>query len=83
MIDGVGTDYALSNGQNGQTGAGRSPAVAAAWLAEFRAARYAWLTSLETRRIAWTPALTAYFHRNFVPLPGGPAGLYIRSRQAG
>ena len=77
MIDGVGTDYALSNGRNGQTGAGSSPAVVAAWLAEFRAAKYAWLTWQETRRIPWTPALTAYFH-NFVALAGGPPGLYIR-----
>ena len=81
MIDGVGTDYALSNGRNGQTGAGSSPAVVAAWLAEFRAARYAWLTTEETRRIPWTPALTAYFH-NFVALAGGPPGLYIRRTPA-
>jgi hypothetical protein len=83
MIDGVGTDYALSNGRNGQTGAGRSPAVVAAWLAEFRAAKYAWLTTQETRRIPWTPAVTAYFHRNFVALAGGPPGLYIRRSPAG
>jgi len=83
MIDGVGTDYALSNGRNGQTGAGRSPAVVAAWLAEFRAARYAWLTTEATRRIPWTPVLTAYFHRNFVALAGGPPGLYIRRPLAG
>jgi alpha-1,2-mannosyltransferase len=83
MIDGVGTDYALSNGRNGQTGAGRSPAVVAAWLAEFRAARYAWLTSQQTRRIPWTPALVAYFGRNFEPLAGGPDGLYIRSPHRG
>jgi hypothetical protein len=79
MIDGLGTDYALSNGRNGQTGAGGSPAVAAAWLAEFRAAGYAWLTTEQTRRIPWTPALTAYFRSHFVPLTGGPDGLYIRS----
>ena len=82
MIDGVGTDYALSNGRNGQTGAGRSPAVVAAWLGEFRAARYAWLTTEATRRIPWTPVLTAYFHRNFVALAGGPPGLYIRRTPA-
>ena len=79
MIDGLGTDYALSNGRNGQTGAGSSPAVAAAWLAEFRAAGYVWLTTEQTRRIPWTPALTAYFRSHFVPLTGGPGGLYIRS----
>jgi hypothetical protein len=83
MIDGVGTDYALSNGRNGQTGAGRSPAVAAAWLAEFRAAKYAWLTTQETRRIPWTPALTAYFHRHFAVVAGGPPGLYVRSPHHG
>jgi len=53
--------------------------VAAAWLAEFRAAGYAWLTTEQTRRIPWTPALTAYFRSHFVPLTGGPGGLYIRS----
>lgn len=83
MIDGLGTDYALSNGRNGQTGAGRSPAVAAAWLAEFRAAQYAWLTTEQARRIPWTPALMAYFRSHFVPLAGGPDGLYIRSAHHG
>jgi hypothetical protein len=83
MIDGVGTDYALSNGRNGQTGAGSSPAVAAAWLAEFRAASYAWLTAQQSRRIPWTPALTAYFNRNFVPLTEGPNWLYVRSPHRG
>ena len=83
MIDGVGTDYALSGGRNGQTGAGRSPAVAAAWLAEFRAASYAWLTTQQSRRIPWTPALLAYFRSHFAPLAGGPDGLYIRSPHRG
>ncbi len=83
MIDGLGTDYALSNGRNGQTGAGSSPAVAAAWLAEFRAAGYAWLTTEQARRIPWTPALMAYFRSHFVPLAGGPDGLYIRSAHHG
>ena len=79
MIDGVGTDYALSNGRNGETGAGSSPAVVAAWMAEFRDARYAWLTTQEYRRIPWTPALTAYFQSHFVPLTEGPDWLYVRT----
>jgi hypothetical protein len=79
MIDGVGTDYALSNGRNGQTGAGSSPAVAAAWLAMFRHASYAWLTTQEYRRIPWTSQLTAYFQSNFVPLTEGPDWLYVRT----
>jgi hypothetical protein len=79
MIDGVGTDYALSNGRNGQTGAGGSPAVEAAWMSMFRAAKYAWLTYEEYRRIPWTPQLKAYFNSNFVPLTEGTDRLYIRT----
>jgi alpha-1,2-mannosyltransferase len=79
MVDGVGTDYALSDGRNGQTGAGSSAAVEAAWMAMFRHASYAWLTSQEYRRIPWTPQLTAYFQANFVPLTEGPDWLYVRT----
>jgi len=79
MIDGVGTDYALSSGRNGETGAGSSPAVAAAWMAQFRNAQYAWLTSQEYRRIPWTPQLRAYFQSHFVPLTEGPDWLYVRT----
>jgi hypothetical protein len=79
MIDGLGTDYALSNGRNGQTGAGSSPAVAAAWMSAFRAARYAWLTSEAYRRITWTPQLRAYFDSHFTPLLKGSNPLYVRS----
>ncbi len=80
MIDGVGTDYALSNGRNGQTGASASPAVEAAWMSAFRAARYAWLTSEAYRRISWKPQLTAYFDSHFVPLmTAGRDRLYVRA----
>ena len=79
MIDGVGADYALSNGRNGETGAGSSPAVEAAWMAMFRHARYAWLTTQEYRRVPWTPRLLAYFNSNFVPLAEGPDWLYVRT----
>jgi hypothetical protein len=79
MIDGVGTDYALSNGRNGETGAGSSPAVEAAWMAQFRHASYAWLTTQEYRRIPWTPQLRAYFDSHFVPLTEGPDWLYVRT----
>ncbi len=65
MVDGVGTDYALSNGRNAQTGAGSSPAVAAAWMSAFRAAKYAWLTWEAYRRIPWTPQLKTYFDTHF------------------
>ena len=79
MIDGLGTDYALSNGRNPQTDAGSSPAVEAAWMSAFRAAKYAWLTTVSYRRIQWTPQLKAYFNSHFVPLTEGPDWLYIRA----
>ena len=79
MVDSVGTDYSLSGGQNAATGAARSPAVRAAWLAAFRPAQYVWLSSLASKRVPWgAPQVMSYFKRNFVPVPGGPHGLYIR-----
>jgi hypothetical protein len=80
MIDGVGTDYALSNGRNGQTGASSSPAVQAAWMSAFRSAKYAWLTTEAYRRISWTPQLIAYFDSHFVSLmTWGRDRLYVRA----
>jgi Glycosyltransferase family 87 len=78
MVDGVGSDYALSGGRNGLTGAGNVPAVEQLWMSAFRAAQYLWLTSDNTRRIPWTPRLRAYFLANFVPLTQGPDWLYVR-----
>jgi hypothetical protein len=79
MIDGLGTDYTLSNGRSPQTGAGSSPAVEAAWMSAFRAAKYAWLSTVSYRRIPWTPRLAAYFNNHFVRLTEGPDWLYIRA----
>jgi hypothetical protein len=78
MVDGVGSDYALSGGHNGLTGAGDVPAVERLWMSAFRAAQYLWLTSDSTRRIPWTPRLRAYFLANFEPLTEGPDWLYAR-----
>jgi hypothetical protein len=65
MLDGLGTDLALSGGLKPATGAGRVPAVAAVWWQAFRHARFAWLSRLNHRRIAWTPALRGYFRSHF------------------
>ena len=81
MVDGVGSDYALSNGHNGLTGAGSTPAVEQLWLTAFRSARYVWLTSFSSRRVPWTPQLRAYFLAHFVPLTEGPDWLYTRKAQ--
>lgn len=78
--DGTGANYALSNGRSALTGAGQVPAVAALWHAAFAHAQYVWLTSLSRLRIPWTPALTAYFHANFVRVPNHThhLRLYVR-----
>ena len=79
MVDGVGTDYSLSGGRNAATGAGNSPAVRAAWLAALRPAQYVWLSPLARKRIPLAaPQVASYFHRHFVPVPGGTVGLYVR-----
>jgi hypothetical protein len=75
-LDGIGTDYALSDGRNAVTGAGGVGAVASVWLAAFRHAQYVWLSGAADRRIPWTPAIRAYFARHFVPEP--VPGLYVR-----
>jgi alpha-1,2-mannosyltransferase len=80
MVDGIGSDYALSRGHNGLTRAGSTPAVEALWMSAFRAAQYLFLTSEADRRIPWTPRLLVYFDSHFVPLMKGPDWLYIRTR---
>ncbi len=84
IVDGEGTDLALSGGRNGVTGAGRTPAVHAIWTSALRSTQYVWLSSrlgsVEARRIAWTPSLKAYFFSHFRPVRGVgvPPNLYKR-----
>jgi hypothetical protein len=78
MIDGVGTDYALS-GHNGLAPEAATPAVEAAWMSEFRSAQYLWLTSQVDKRIPWTPALLSYLRTHFKPLTDGPDFVYVRT----
>src|SRR5258708_38871068 len=56
MVDSIGTDYALSKGRNGQTGADRVPAVRQAWMTAFTHAPYVGLSGRPALRIAWTTA---------------------------
>ena len=81
MVDGVGSDYALSSGRNGLNGAGATPAVEQMWLSAFRSAQYLWLSSDSSRRIPWTPRLHAYVLAHFAPLTEGPDWLYVRQAQ--
>jgi hypothetical protein len=85
MVDGTGTDLALSHGGTPSTGAGRNPAVAAVWRQAFTHAQYAWFSANSSRRIAWSPALRDYFTSNFVPIMRDSRGdvLYQRQRRGG
>jgi hypothetical protein len=66
MIDPLAVDYALSPGRDGLNGAGKVPAVAAVMWNAFHHAQYVWLAGVyNRRRIGWTPALRAYFRRDF------------------
>jgi alpha-1,2-mannosyltransferase len=81
MVDSVGTDLALSNGLKPVTGAGKVPAVAAAWNQAFSHAQYVILTATNSRRIAWTPALWAYLNDHFVKVYQSPRKLLLYVRK--
>jgi hypothetical protein len=80
MVDGLGTDLALSGGLTPRTGAGNVPAVAAVWRTGFTHAQYVWLTFHAYRRVAWNASLRLYFQQNFVQVMRDPRGdvLYAR-----
>jgi alpha-1,2-mannosyltransferase len=80
MIDGLGTDLALSGGLKPGTGAGKVPAVAAIWRDGLTHAQYLWLTTRANRRIPWTPSLQAYVRHHFVQVMKDARGdlLYAR-----
>jgi alpha-1,2-mannosyltransferase len=65
MVDGLGTDLALGGGRRPGSGAGRVPAVSAAWHQALSAAGWVLLTPKAALRIPWNPALLAYFHSHF------------------
>jgi hypothetical protein len=78
MVDGVGSDYALSGGRNGLTGAGAVPAVQQLWLSAFEKAQYVWLTGQADRRIPWTPVLRGYFAAHFARIGDYSGEVYVR-----
>jgi alpha-1,2-mannosyltransferase len=86
VVDGDGTDLALSDGRNGVTGASQVPAVQGVWHHALVTAQYVWLSSrpdsTAARRIAWTPELSRYFSRHFrrVHAAGVVGYLYQRVR---
>jgi hypothetical protein len=65
MVDSLGTDLALGGGRRPGSGAGRVPAVTAAWRQAFGTAGWVLLTPKNRLRIPWNPLLVGYFHRHF------------------
>lgn len=83
MIDPLGTEYALTPGRDGLTGAGRFPAVVAIMRQAFGHAQYVWLAGrYNLRRIPWSPSLRAYFASHFTRVLTDAEGdaLYVRRR---
>jgi len=80
IVDSTGTDYVLSHGRNGATGAASVAAVPALWQTAFAHTHYIWLSYNNEKWIAWTPSLRAYFRAHFRRLDtvGAPHGLYVR-----
>jgi hypothetical protein len=85
MVDGLGTDLALSNGLKPGTGAGNVPAVAAVWRNAFDHAQYLVLTAGNPRRIPWTPTLQTYLNDHFTKVMrvGHKLTLYARHGMPG
>jgi hypothetical protein len=71
MVDGLGTDLALSGGRRPGSGVSRVAAVRAAWHHAFSQASWAVLTPKNALRIAWTPKLLDYFLEHFIPVLHG------------
>jgi alpha-1,2-mannosyltransferase len=65
MVDGLGTDLALSGGHDPLSGAGRFRSVMQVWRQAFHSAQYVLLSHKESLRIPWIPSLVGYFHHNF------------------
>jgi hypothetical protein len=81
MVDALGTDLALSGGYRPGAGAGRVPAVSAAWHQAFRRAGWVLLTSKNSLRVPWNPALLRYFDSHFRRVRHLPSySLYARDR---
>jgi hypothetical protein len=83
VVDGLGTDLALSGGLKPSTGAGLVPAVAAVWQHAFSHASFAWLSRFNARRIAWSPALRSYFLSHYTPVFTDSRGDILYQRKGG
>jgi alpha-1,2-mannosyltransferase len=65
LVDGLGTDLALSHGRTPADGADKVPAAVAVWRRAFEHAQFVLLSSNNRARITWTQSLLAYFLGHF------------------
>ncbi len=83
MVDSIGTDYALSHGENAASGAGHTPAVQRVWLSALSRAQYVWLSGLWERRMPWTAPIASYFNAHFRLVRADASGrVYQRGGQS-
>jgi alpha-1,2-mannosyltransferase len=86
IVDTTGTDYTLSGGRNGWTGAAASPAVRQVWQDAFAHAQYIWLSGKNRKWIPWTHSLVVYFDSHFVRMRNrvitAPTRLFVRKELA-
>ena len=83
IVDTIGSDYALSHGRNGVSGAGDTPAVRQIWLSALSHAQYVWLSGQWPRRLPWTPAIASYFNAHFRLIRADASGRVFQRVRAG
>ena len=83
IVDSIGSDYALSGGRNGVSGAGRTPAVRRFWLSALSHAQYVWLSGQWPRRLPWTPAIASFFNAHFRLIRADASGQVFQQVRAG
>ena len=79
----IGSDYTLSHGRNGVSGAGDTPAVRQFWLSALSHAQYVWLSGQWPRRLPWTPAIASFFSAHFRLIRADASGRVFQRVRAG
>ena len=83
IVDTIGSDYTLSHGRNGVSGAGDTPAVRQFWLSALSHAQYVWLSGQWPRRLPWTPAIASSFSAHFRLIRADASGQVFQRVRAG
>ena len=83
IVDSIGSDYTLSGGRNGVSGAGDTPAVRQFWVSALSHAQYVWLSGEWPRRLPWTPAIASYFNAHFRLIRADASGQVFQRVRAG